>query len=414
MAATPRSKHAGDDTHHGNHARRTVPRPQPHRSRTGQPPRHRRRARRCSRWRPAASAAPTSTSSPARTLARAPRSPSGHELSGRIVEIKSPPRPSSPSATASPCFRSSPAGCATRARTATRTCAASLRLFGFDVPGGMAEYIKLPVASLMKLPDNMPAEIGALIEPLAVAVHGVARTSLEGVNLAVVLGAGPHRPAGRAGRQTARRAQRPHLGRAALAPRARRIARPHRHCRRRGPPQARDGAFRFERRRPPARVRRPPLLRAGDDGARPLARRHRQPWRVQKARRSRHAGCQLQRNRPGRLARLRTRRISRPPSTWPWTSRSTIASSRKPFHSSRSARRSNPSAPATCARFSSYPPPPGRPPYEYDDSRAEPLLARRPACPRHRRHARYRPGCRACAVAVRSGRDPRWPGRRGA
>jgi len=66
-----------------------------------------------------------------------------------------------------------------------------LRLFGFDVDGGMAEFVKVPIASLVKLPRNMPSTIGALIEPLAVAVHGVARTSMEGVGIAVVLGAGP-------------------------------------------------------------------------------------------------------------------------------------------------------------------------------------------------------------------------------
>jgi len=66
-----------------------------------------------------------------------------------------------------------------------------LRLFGFDVDGGMAEFIKLPVSSLMKLPDGMSPGVGALIEPLAVAVHGVARTSLASVEVAVVLGAGP-------------------------------------------------------------------------------------------------------------------------------------------------------------------------------------------------------------------------------
>jgi len=66
-----------------------------------------------------------------------------------------------------------------------------LRLFGFDVDGGMAEFVKVPIDSLVKLPKNMPARIGALIEPLAVAVHGVARTSLEEVGIAVVLGAGP-------------------------------------------------------------------------------------------------------------------------------------------------------------------------------------------------------------------------------
>ncbi len=66
-----------------------------------------------------------------------------------------------------------------------------LRLFGFDVNGGMSEYVRAPVDSLIKLPKDMPAYIGALIEPLAVTVHGVSRAKLEGVNLAVVLGAGP-------------------------------------------------------------------------------------------------------------------------------------------------------------------------------------------------------------------------------
>ena len=66
-----------------------------------------------------------------------------------------------------------------------------LRLYGFDVDGGMAEFVKLPIDSLMKLPPGMPEKIGALIEPLAVAVHGVARTNLQNAHLAVVLGAGP-------------------------------------------------------------------------------------------------------------------------------------------------------------------------------------------------------------------------------
>jgi threonine dehydrogenase-like Zn-dependent dehydrogenase len=55
----------------------------------------------------------------------------------------------------------------------------------------MAEFIKVPVSSLIKLPDGMSSSIGALIEPLAVAVHGVGRISLASVEVAVVLGAGP-------------------------------------------------------------------------------------------------------------------------------------------------------------------------------------------------------------------------------
>ena len=66
-----------------------------------------------------------------------------------------------------------------------------LRLYGFDLDGGMAEFIKLPLASLMKLPANMPPNTGALVEPLAVAVHGTTRTNLKDVHVAAVLGAGP-------------------------------------------------------------------------------------------------------------------------------------------------------------------------------------------------------------------------------
>lgn len=114
----------------------------------------------------------------------------GHELSGRIVEIESPDGefavgdrvtmyPLLSCGTCYACTHGYPHVCR------------QLRLFGFDVDGGMAEFIKLPVSSLMKLPKDMPAQIGALIEPLAVAVHGVGRTNLEGINVAVVLGAGP-------------------------------------------------------------------------------------------------------------------------------------------------------------------------------------------------------------------------------
>ena len=66
-----------------------------------------------------------------------------------------------------------------------------LRLYGFDAEGAMAEYIKVPLSSLVPLPREMPAEIGALIEPLAVAVHAVSRTSWASDTTAVVMGAGP-------------------------------------------------------------------------------------------------------------------------------------------------------------------------------------------------------------------------------
>lgn len=67
----------------------------------------------------------------------------------------------------------------------------TLRLYGFDADGGMAEYIKAPVNNLMRLPEEMPPSVGAIIEPLAVSVHGVSRAPLNEVRTAVVMGAGP-------------------------------------------------------------------------------------------------------------------------------------------------------------------------------------------------------------------------------
>lgn len=114
----------------------------------------------------------------------------GHELAGRIVEIRSAASrleigdnvtifPLISCGRCHPCTHGNAHVCR------------ELRLFGFDVDGGMAQFVKLPVSALIKLPPELPAQIGALIEPLAVAVHGVRRARLDDVELAVVLGAGP-------------------------------------------------------------------------------------------------------------------------------------------------------------------------------------------------------------------------------
>jgi 2-desacetyl-2-hydroxyethyl bacteriochlorophyllide A dehydrogenase len=114
----------------------------------------------------------------------------GHELSGRVVQIRSSTGAFVPGdrVTTYPLIF---CGECQACRHGNPHVCSRLRLFGFDVDGGMAEYVKLPVSSLMKLPEAMPGQIGALIEPLAVAVHGVARTSLDEVQVAAVLGAGP-------------------------------------------------------------------------------------------------------------------------------------------------------------------------------------------------------------------------------
>lgn len=62
---------------------------------------------------------------------------------------------------------------------------------GFAWDGAFAEYGVYPEYSLYKLPDSVTDDMGAFVEPLAVAVHAVNRSGMKiGDNVAIV-GAGP-------------------------------------------------------------------------------------------------------------------------------------------------------------------------------------------------------------------------------
>jgi 2-desacetyl-2-hydroxyethyl bacteriochlorophyllide A dehydrogenase len=58
------------------------------------------------------------------------------------------------------------------------------------IPGGLCEYMALPSYALYKLPPEVDFELGALVEPLAVAVHGIKQVDLQFGERVAVLGAG--------------------------------------------------------------------------------------------------------------------------------------------------------------------------------------------------------------------------------
>ena len=60
-----------------------------------------------------------------------------------------------------------------------------------DLPGGFAEYVKVPAGTLHRLPDEVSDEAGALVEPCAVALRAVRRSGLKLGESVAVLGAGP-------------------------------------------------------------------------------------------------------------------------------------------------------------------------------------------------------------------------------
>lgn len=61
---------------------------------------------------------------------------------------------------------------------------------GVNIPGAFAEYMKLPAFNVVPLPDDVPDEIGAILDPLGNAVHTALQFDMIGEDV-LVTGAGP-------------------------------------------------------------------------------------------------------------------------------------------------------------------------------------------------------------------------------
>jgi len=66
-----------------------------------------------------------------------------------------------------------------------------LKVLGVDAPGGMQEFWAVPTHRLLKVPVSLKDDDAALIEPLAVATHDVARADVKNGDAVVVFGGGP-------------------------------------------------------------------------------------------------------------------------------------------------------------------------------------------------------------------------------
>ncbi len=66
----------------------------------------------------------------------------------------------------------------------------NMLILGIHTPGVFADYTSLPSVCAWKLPKGFDPEVGALLEPMGVGVHGALLGSLHAMNVAV-LGSGP-------------------------------------------------------------------------------------------------------------------------------------------------------------------------------------------------------------------------------
>lgn len=58
-------------------------------------------------------------------------------------------------------------------------------------PGAYAQYLKCDTSELHKVPEGMPSDLAALIEPVAVSLRGVRRSGISPGMSAAIIGAGP-------------------------------------------------------------------------------------------------------------------------------------------------------------------------------------------------------------------------------
>jgi L-iditol 2-dehydrogenase len=67
----------------------------------------------------------------------------------------------------------------------------ALKVMGYHIPGGGSDFFAVDASKVLKLPPGMSLDHGAMMEPLAVAVHAMRRAGGVEGRTVLVLGAGP-------------------------------------------------------------------------------------------------------------------------------------------------------------------------------------------------------------------------------
>jgi L-iditol 2-dehydrogenase len=114
----------------------------------------------------------------------------GHEFCGEVAEVGASVQSFRPGdlATAPPqivCGECAPC------REGRYHICEHLKVMGFQAPGVAQEFFALLESNLLKLPAGFTLESGALVEPVAVAIHAVGRAGSVAGRQVLVLGAGP-------------------------------------------------------------------------------------------------------------------------------------------------------------------------------------------------------------------------------
>jgi len=112
----------------------------------------------------------------------------GHELAGELIDFDDAPGfTKGETVTFIPYFN---CGTCIACRNGKANCCTDIKVFGVHIDGGMAEYVSVPSYSLVH-GEGLSEDELALVEPLAIGAHGVARADVQPGEFVLVVGAGP-------------------------------------------------------------------------------------------------------------------------------------------------------------------------------------------------------------------------------
>lgn len=125
---------------------------------------------------------------------RVPGQVMGHESSGRIAALGSRVDPANfPVGTLVTFNPVLACGHCSACSTGNEQACANIRVIGVDpsIQASFAEYIVVPQRNVVRLPESLRAELGALVEPLSVGYHAARRGGCGSDDRVVVIGGGP-------------------------------------------------------------------------------------------------------------------------------------------------------------------------------------------------------------------------------
>lgn len=113
----------------------------------------------------------------------------GHEFSGKVIEVgRNVSQVKVGDIVAGETHI--PCGRCYQCRTGNQHICQNMKILGVHVNGAFAEYVAIPEVCAWKLPPDLSFDIGAIYEPLGVAVHAIFADKIAGQSV-VVFGCGP-------------------------------------------------------------------------------------------------------------------------------------------------------------------------------------------------------------------------------